>query len=69
MINLHRAKGFTLIELIIVMAIIAVLVAIALPQYSAYRTRSFNAAAVSDLKNFVTMMESSYSENQKYPTY
>jgi type IV pilus assembly protein PilA len=65
----HHQPGFTLIELIIVMAIIAVLVAIALPQYSAYRTRSFNAAAVSDLKNFVTMMESSYSENQKYPTY
>jgi len=48
----NRQEGFTLIELMIVIALIGILAAIAIPQYSNYRNRAYNAKAVSELKSF-----------------
>ena len=59
-------SGFTLIELMIVIAIIGILAAIAIPQFSAYRTRSYNAAAEADLRNAATAQEAYYVDNQTY---
>jgi len=59
-------KGFTLVELMIVVAIIGILAAIAIPQFAAYRQRAFNSSAQSDLRNFKTAMEADFADNQQY---
>ena len=60
-------KGFTLIELMIVIAIIGILAAIAIPQFASYRQKSYNSASQSDLRNVKTNLEAYYADYQEYP--
>lgn len=60
----QQEKGFTLIELMIVIAIIGVLASIAIPQFAVYRQRSFNSSALSDLRNY-KVSEETFSNDQR----
>ncbi len=62
----NNQKGFTLIELMIVIAIIGILAAIAIPNFLSYRERGYNAEALSDAKNFYTACVASSTGQSDY---
>ncbi len=61
---MKNQKGFTLIELMIVVAIIAILAAIALPAYQDYVSKSKVTAALADLASHKTQFEMEVSEGR-----
>lgn len=64
----NRSRGFTLIELMIAVAIVAILAMVAVPSYSSYIMRSHLADATSGLAATRAQMERHYQDNRSYAT-
>jgi prepilin-type N-terminal cleavage/methylation domain-containing protein len=65
--SLPADAGMTLLELIVVVAVIGILAAIAIQQFQLHRARAIDASMRSDLKNAAMAMESYYGEFLEYP--
>src|SRR5262245_63552833 len=65
--RVNSQSGFTLLELIVVVGVLGILAAIAMQQFSIYRSRAVDTAMRSDLKNAALAMESYYGEFLEYP--
>lgn len=64
--RMHNKKGFTLIELMIVVAIIGILAAIAIPNFLKYQAKSKQSEAKTNLKGIFTSEASYFSEANSY---
>lgn len=64
--SLHRNYGFTLIELMVVVAVIAILASVGYPSYTEYVQRSRIAEATSQLSDWRIRMERFYQDNRMY---
>ena len=66
--NLLNQKGFTLVEMLVVVAIIAILASVFLVGLSGFRQSAYDARRLSDIQNVQTYLERFYNMNQTYPT-
>ena len=66
--KLQQNQGFTLLELLVVIAVLGILGAIVIQQFMIYRSRAVDSQMRSDLKSAAMAMESYFADFQSYPT-
>ncbi len=59
--------GFTMIEVLVVMAIVAILTTVAIPIYTSYINKSKTANGQEAISNVMLTLEQSYQDNRTYP--
>jgi type IV pilus assembly protein PilA len=59
-------QGFTLIELLIVVVIIGILAAVAIPKFSSTKQRASRSAGVADMRNLATAQEGFFADSSRY---
>ncbi len=64
--SLKKLRGFTLVELMVVVAIVGILASVAIPSYSDYVLRATLSDATSSLSDARVRMEQFYSDNRSY---
>jgi prepilin-type N-terminal cleavage/methylation domain-containing protein len=60
-------KGFTLLDVLTVVAIVCVLSSMAVLQFRNYHQKANNAAALNDLRNVKSALEAYYADYHNYP--
>ena len=68
MIQDMKHKGFTIVELVVVIAVIGILAGITVVGYGAWRDRAAKTEVMSDLRNAALAMKNELNFNNKYPT-
>lgn len=63
-----RQKGFTIVELLIVIVVIGILAAIVITTYSGIQAKARNAKRETDIQDLQTQIEAFYSQNNYYPS-